>query len=87
MDILKKFFPFSFKYNDSVANLIVGIIIYVVGAVVAGAIIWLAALIAGWIPFIGGLIGWALSLLGTLVEVYVAAGIVILVLSFLKILK
>ena len=59
MDLLKKFFPISFKYTDTVANLIIGILIYVIGNVVAGAVI---GLLAG-LP----LIGWLFSLAGSLV--------------------
>ena len=35
MDMLKKCFPLSFKYTDSVANLIIGILIYLVAGAVA----------------------------------------------------
>ena len=38
MDMLKKFFPISFKYADTVANLIIGILIYLVGGAIAGTI-------------------------------------------------
>ncbi len=87
MDTLKKFFPLSFKYSDTAANLVVGIILYAVAAIVVGALIWLATLITGWIPVVGALIGWALGLVGSLVELYVVAGIVILILVFSKVLK
>ena len=87
MDTLKKFFPLSFKYCDTPANLVIGIILYAVAAIVVGALIWLATLITGWIPVIGALIGWALGLVGSLVELYVVAGVVILILVFAKVLK
>ena len=38
MEMLKKFFPLSFKYADTVANLIIGILIYLVAGAVAVAI-------------------------------------------------
>lgn len=79
MDMLKKFFPISFKYADTVANLVIGILIYVVGGAIAGAIIgWLSA-----IP----LIGFVFSLVGSLLGIYSLAGIIIEVLLFAKVLK
>ena len=79
MDMLKKFFPISFKYADTVANLVIGILIYLVGGAIAGAIIgWLSA-----IP----LIGFVFSLVGSLLGIYSLAGIVIEVLLFVKVLK
>ena len=79
MELLKKIFPISFKYADSVANLIVGILIYVVGAAILGAIFGLL----GNAP----LVGWLMKLLGSLVGTYSTAGIVIQVLAFTKVLK
>lgn len=76
---LKKFFPISYKYSDTVANLIIGILIYIVGDIVAGAVI---GLLAG-IP----LIGWLFGLVGSLVGLYCLAGIVIEILIFAKVLK
>lgn len=79
MDTLQKLFPLSFKYADTVANLVIGILIYVVGGAIAGTVIgFLAA-----IPIIGLLF----SLLGSLVGIYCLAGIVIQVLVFTKVLK
>lgn len=79
MDTLKKLFPLSFKYTDSVANLIIGILIYLIGDVIAGAVIGLLAKL----PLIGIVFG----LIGSLVGLYCLAGIVILVLVYLKVLK
>ena len=79
MDMLKKCFPLSFKYTDSAANLIIGILIYLVAGAVAGAVI---GLLAG-IPIIGFVFG----LIGSLLGIYVTAGIVIQVLVFCKVLK
>ncbi|MBE6584010.1 MAG: hypothetical protein E7649_03365 [Ruminococcaceae bacterium] len=87
METLKKFFPLSFQRTDTVANLIVGILIYIVVGIVAGAVIWLATLLGIWIPVIGAIIGWALGVVGTLVDVYCLAGIVIQILVFAKVLK
>ena len=87
METLKKYFPLSFKRTDTVANLIVGILIYVVAEIIIGAIIALAGLLGGWIPVIGAILGWALGLVSGLVGIYVFAGIVIQILVFAKVIK
>ena len=87
MDLLKKFFPVSFKYNDNGRDLAIGIIIYVVAAILAGVLIWLATALTGWIPAVGTIIGWLLGIVSTLVGLYALAGIVIEVLVFAKVLK
>lgn len=87
METLKKFFPLSWKYTKDVANLIIGIIIYLVVGLLAAAVIALSALIVGWIPVIGGLVGIVLGLVGGLVDIYVLAGIVIQILVFAKVIK
>ncbi len=87
METLKKLFPMSWKYTKDVANLIRGILTYVVIGLIAGAVIAISGLITGWIPLIGGLVGIILSLVGALVDVYVVAGIVIQVLVFTKVIK
>lgn len=87
METLKKFFPLSFKRTDSVGNLIVGILLYLLVGIVAGALIWLATLITGWLPVVGALIGWALGVVGGLIELYILAGIIIQILVFAKVIK
>lgn len=87
MEALKKFFPLSWKYTKDVANLIIGIIIYVVVGIIASAVITLSTLIIGWIPVIGWLVAVVLGLVGSLVGVYVLAGIVIQILVFAKVIK
>ena len=87
MDALKKFFPLSFKYDKDVANLVIGIIVYLIVGIIAGALIWLATLIVGWIPVVGAIIGWILGVISSLIGVYVLAGIIIQILSFCKVLK
>ncbi len=87
METLKKFFPLSFKRTDSIGNLIVGILLYLLVGIVAGALIWLATLIVGWLPVVGALIGWALGVVGGLVELYILAGIIIQILVFAKVIK
>ena len=87
METLKKFFPLSWKYTKDVANLIIGIIIYLVVGLLAGVVIALSGLIVGWIPVVGGLVGVVLGLIGGLVDIYVLAGIVIQILVFAKVIK
>lgn len=87
METLKKIFPLSFKRTDTVANLIIGILIYVVAAIVAGALIALSTLLTGWIPVLGAIIGWALGIVSSLFGIYVLAGIVIQILVFCKVIK
>ena len=61
MNALKRFFPLSWKYADSVVRLIIGIIIYFVVEIIVGALIGLSTLLTGWIPVIGAVIGWSLA--------------------------
>ena len=77
----------SFKKNDSVSNLVIGVIVYVVVAIVAGLLIGLAGLITGWIPVAGAVIGILLRAIGSLVEVYIIAGIVFKFLAYFNVLK
>lgn len=79
MDLLKKIFPLSFKYAKDVANLIVGIIVYLVVAAVGGIVIWLASLVP--------IVGWIIGALGGLLDLYVAVGVVLQILVFLKVVK
>ena len=79
MDILKKLFPISFRFADSVANLVIGILIYVVAGAIAGAVIGFLSSLP--------IIGIVFSLIGSLLGIYSVAGIVIEVLQFLKVLK
>ena len=79
MNFLKTVFPLSFRFNNNLVRMIIGIIAYaIVGAVVGWAISIVVKLPI--ISIFGGL-------LGGLLEIYVVAGIVLLVLSWLKILK
>ncbi len=79
MDILKKIFPLSFKFTQDVANLIIGIIIYVVGGAVAGVLIGVLSHLV--------IVGPIIAIVGSLVDIYCVAGIVIQVLAFTKVLK
>ncbi len=79
MDTLKKLFPLSFNFAKDVANLIIGILIYIVVGAIGGVLIG----VVGAIPVIGIFA----RILGILLDVYVIAGIVIQVLVFAKVLK
>lgn len=72
MDMLKKFFPYSFGAKD-VAGLVIKIIVYLVVSGILGFVI-------GLIPLVGGLIA-------SLIGLYSTVGIVLTVLDYLKILK
>ena len=79
MDTLKKIFPYSFKEKKDIAALIINILIYLVVGIIAGAVIGIFAKIP--------LIGIVISLIGTLADLYVFAGIVLSALDFAKVLK
>ena len=80
MDLLKKIFPFSFRTKENdVASLVITIILYMVAGVIAGFVIGLL----GIIPLIGILF----RLVGSLIELYVFAGIIITLLDYFKVLK
>lgn len=76
--MLKSIFPFSYRAN-SVGGLVVAIIGYLLaGAVISFLFSWLGGL---W------LIGWLFSIIMSIIDLYFLAGIVIAVLVFTKILK
>ncbi len=79
MDVLKKLFPLSFKFAKDVANLIIGILVYLVVDIILGVAIGLLAKL----PIVGVIIGVA----GGLVGLYTLVGIVVLILVFAKVLK
>ena len=79
MDILKKVFPLSFRFTGSVANLIIGVLIYVVASAVLGVLLGFM----GQLP----LMKLVADLTGSLVGVYSTGGIVIMFLYHFKVLK
>ncbi|MBE6981690.1 MAG: hypothetical protein E7437_05140 [Ruminococcaceae bacterium] len=79
MDLLKKAFPISFRFADSIANLIIGILVYLVGGAIAGSVIGFLSGIA--------VVGIVFGIVGSVLGIYCLAGIVIEVLVFLDILK
>ena len=79
MDILKKVFPVSFRFSDTVANLVVGIIIYVLLGTVAGVLL-------GFVPNLP-VVNILTALTSSVISLYGVGGIVILILSFTRVLK
>lgn len=80
MDILRKFWPFSFVQKRDVAALVINIIIHAVGLILMGVACWLI----GHIPLVGNFSAW---LIGSVTELYIAAGIVFSILDYCRILK
>lgn len=78
MEMLKKYFPYSFGAK-SVADLVVKIIVLLVVGTVAT---WVIGLLSG-IPIIGLLV----SLVCGLIDLYVLVSIVLSVLDYMKVLK
>ena len=79
MDILKAIFPFSFTKKDSVASLIIIILIHLVASIVAGALIGILAKV----PIVNLITG----IVGSLVGLYFLAGLVLSILDYCKVLK
>ena len=76
MEALKRFFPLSFKEKNEIGALILNVLAYLVGAIVAGFVI---GLFSG-IP----VINWLFGLIGALAELYVATGIVLSVMDYVR---
>lgn len=72
MDMLKKFFPYSFGAAD-VKALVIKVIIYLVVSAVGGFIL-------GLLPLVGGILSWVLGL-------YCTVGWILAILDYLKVLK
>lgn len=80
MDILKKVFPFSFKFKAKETEpFIIALIIYVVLAVVGGLVLGLLSSI----PVVGILVG----IVGGLLDLYALIGIVLAILVFVDVVK
>jgi len=72
MELLKKYFPYSFGAQD-LKGLIIKIVVLLVVNAVLGWVI-------GLIPFVGGILSWVVS-------VYCTIGWILAVLDYLKVLK
>ncbi len=79
MEQLKKYFPLSFGLED-IKKLVIAIVIYLVIDLLCGVV----CKVLGFIPLLGGIAAWVL---GTLVGIYTTLGIVLAVVSFLKVIK
>lgn len=79
MDLLKKIFPISWKFKDSGKNLAIGIVVYLLLAIVGGLIIGLLA----HIPVVSIFTG----ILGLALDLYALVGIILEVLLFAKVIK
>ena len=86
MDILKKIFPLSFRFADTVVNLVIGILIYVVACAVAGFVLSLLGILSA-IPVVGVILGWLLGVIGSIIGLYGLIGIVLELLVFFKVIK
>lgn len=84
MDILKKFFPFSFSVQKKETNsLIASIVIYAIGIIALSLFGWLFGWILGNIP----VLPWLVGLLTSLLDTYCTAGIVFAILKFVGVFK
>lgn len=72
MDMLKKYFPYSFGAAD-VKSLVIKVLVYILGGAVVGFVL-------GLLPIVGGILGWV-------VNIYTTVGWILVVLDYLKVLK
>lgn len=79
MDMLKKYFPYSFTAKKDLGALIINILVYVIIGAIATAVI---GILKG-VFIIGLLVG----IVCTIIDIYVVAGVIISILDYLKILK
>lgn len=78
MDFLKRAFPFSFGPADVKAFIITLVIYGIIGIAVGFVINLLSNL---W------LIGWIFGIIGGLVDLYIAVGVILTILSFTGLIK
>ena len=78
MDAIKKYFPQAFAAKD-VKSLIIGLVIYAVIAFVGGLVLGLLSIIP--------IIGFIASVLGWVLRLYCAVGVILAILVFLKIVQ
>ena len=86
MDMLRKFFPFSFKEKKDIAALIINVLLYIVAGVVIGFVLGLLGLL-GAIPVVGAILALVLGLVSSIVELYILVGIVLSFLDYFKVIK
>ena len=84
MDLLKKFFPFSFNVNEKDTNsLVASIVIYAIGLIALS----LFGVLFGWILSNIPVLGWLVGIITGLLDTYCFAGIVLAILKFFNVLK
>ena len=82
MDLLRKYWPMSFKLKEKeVKPFVITLVIYFVAAFIAGVILGLLGLIK--LPLLGIILG----LLGAVVDIYCTAGVVFSFLKFFNVFK
>ena len=86
MDFLKKLFPLAFASAEK-DNFVKALILYIVVAVVGAVVGFVVGTLLGWIPLVGFLVGLILNILGTVVDVYAVAGVILTLLVYFKIIK
>lgn len=79
MDMLRKYFPYAFAKKDGFTGLVINIIVHIVVAAIASIVIWLGSMV----PFVGVVI----SILGSLVGLYILISMILSVLDYLQVLK
>lgn len=79
MDMLKKIFPLSFSFADTIVNLVVGIVIYLVAPALASVVLGLLAKIP--------LLGILFAVINWVIGIYALVGLVLLILVYLKLVK
>ena len=88
MDMLKKFFPFAAKVGvKDTTNLVVSIIIHLVAGLVISLVLGLLNTVLGFIPVVNLLMGIVAWGVGSVIDLYCLAGIVLSILLFFDVLK
>ena len=80
MDVLNKFFPFSFKFKAKETEpFIISLIIYIVACAIGGVLIGLLASLP--------VVGFVFAAVGGLIDLYGLIGIVLAILVYLDVIK
>ena len=79
MELLKKFFPFSFVEKKDVTALVINVLIHIV----VGFVVSLVFGLLDFIPVVGLILG----ICGKVIDLYLAVGLVLSVLDYFKVLK
>ena len=79
MEALKKYFPLSFREKNEISRLLVSILLYLALALGVGLVM---GIFSG-IP----VINWLFGFIGVVAEIYIAVGVALAVLDYLKIVK